>query len=68
MGIRGSFPGGKAAGTWRWPLISFSCRSEEGVALYLHFQYFMGFAWLSTGTTFYLYFCNVTPVNERCQA
>jgi hypothetical protein len=22
MGIRGSFPGGKAAGAWSWPLIS----------------------------------------------
>jgi hypothetical protein len=23
MGTRGSFPGGKAAGAWSWPLISF---------------------------------------------
>jgi len=22
MGTRGSFPGGKAAGSWRWPLTS----------------------------------------------
>jgi len=32
----GSFPGGVATGTWRWPLISIQCRSEEYVELYLH--------------------------------
>jgi hypothetical protein len=40
MGTRGSFPGGKAAGAWSWPLPFFYCRSQECVALYLHPQYF----------------------------
>ena len=30
------FPGGKAAGAWRWPLTPFECRGQEGVELYLY--------------------------------
>jgi hypothetical protein len=29
MGPRGSFPGGKAAGAWSWPLISIECRDKR---------------------------------------
>jgi hypothetical protein len=29
MGTRGSFPGGKAAGAWSWPLSSISCRGQR---------------------------------------
>jgi hypothetical protein len=36
MGTRGSFPGGKAAGTWSWPLTSIWYRGQECVELYLH--------------------------------
>jgi hypothetical protein len=36
MGTRGSFPGGKAAGAWSWPLTSIYCRGQECVELYLH--------------------------------
>jgi len=35
-GTGSSFPGGKVAGTWSWPLTSFWCRSQECVELYLH--------------------------------
>jgi hypothetical protein len=30
-GYRGSFPGGKAAGSWSWPLTSNYCRGQEYV-------------------------------------
>jgi len=36
MRTGGSFPGDKAAGAWRWPLTSFSCRSQECMEPYLH--------------------------------
>jgi hypothetical protein len=36
MGTRGSFPGGKAAGAWIWPLTSIWCRGQECVEMYLH--------------------------------
>jgi hypothetical protein len=36
MGTRDSFPGGKAAGAWSWPLTSTYCRDQERVELYLH--------------------------------
>jgi hypothetical protein len=29
MGTRGSFPGGKAAGAWSWPLTSIQCRGQR---------------------------------------
>jgi hypothetical protein len=29
MGTRGSFPGGKAARAWSWPLASIQCRGEK---------------------------------------
>jgi hypothetical protein len=35
VGTRGSFPGGKAAGTWSWPLPS-TAEVKEWVELYLH--------------------------------
>jgi hypothetical protein len=35
MGIRGSLPGGKAAGAWSWPLPP-SAEVKEWVELYLH--------------------------------
>jgi hypothetical protein len=31
-----SFPEGKAAGTWSWPLTSNQCRCQEYVDLYIH--------------------------------
>jgi hypothetical protein len=36
MDTRCSFPGGKAAGVWSWPLTSICCRGQEYVELYLH--------------------------------
>jgi hypothetical protein len=36
MGTGCSFPGGKAAGAWSWPLTSIQCRGQECVELYLH--------------------------------
>jgi hypothetical protein len=36
MGIGGSFPGGKAAGAWNWPLTPSSAEIKEWVELYLH--------------------------------
>jgi hypothetical protein len=36
MGIKGSFPGGKAAGAWSWPLTPSSAEVREWVALYRH--------------------------------
>jgi hypothetical protein len=38
MGTRCSFPGGKAAGAWSWPLTSISCRGQEWVELYLYYS------------------------------
>jgi hypothetical protein len=31
-----SFPGGKAAGAWSWPLTSKYCRGQENMYLYIH--------------------------------
>jgi hypothetical protein len=39
MGTGDSFPGGKAAGAWSWPLTSKKCRGEENVDLYIHSPY-----------------------------
>jgi hypothetical protein len=36
MGTSGSFPGGKAAGAYSWPLTSIQCRGQECVELYCH--------------------------------
>jgi len=36
LGTRVSFPGGKATGTWSWPLSSIYSRGQECVGLYLH--------------------------------
>jgi len=36
MGTWGSFPVGKVAGAWSWPLTSIQCQSEECIELYLH--------------------------------
>jgi hypothetical protein len=36
MGSRGSFPGGKAAGSSSWPFTTILCRGKESVELYLH--------------------------------
>jgi hypothetical protein len=36
MGTGGSFPGGKAAGAWSWPLTSSYFRGQENVDLYIH--------------------------------
>jgi hypothetical protein len=33
MGAGGSFPGGKAAGVWSWPLTYNCCRGQENVDL-----------------------------------
>jgi hypothetical protein len=35
LGTWGSFPGGKVAGAWIWPLTN-SCRGQENVGLYIH--------------------------------
>jgi hypothetical protein len=36
MGTGDSFPGGKAAGAWSWPLNSNKYRGQENVDLYIH--------------------------------
>jgi hypothetical protein len=36
MGKRGSFPGGKAAGAWSWPLNPSSAEVKEWMEIYLH--------------------------------
>jgi hypothetical protein len=36
MGNKGSFPGGKAAGAWSWPLALIKCRGQECLELYFH--------------------------------
>jgi hypothetical protein len=36
MGTAGSFPSGKAARAWSWPLASNYCRGQENVDLYIH--------------------------------
>jgi hypothetical protein len=36
MGTSGSFPGGKVAGAWSWPLTSIWCRGQEWAELYLY--------------------------------
>jgi hypothetical protein len=36
VGTGGSFPRGKAAGAWSWPLTSIWCRGQEWVELYFH--------------------------------
>jgi hypothetical protein len=36
MDTKGSFPGGKAAGAWSWPLTSNWCRGQENVDIYIH--------------------------------
>jgi hypothetical protein len=34
--VPGSFPGGKVAVAWSWPLTSNYCRGQENVDLYMH--------------------------------
>jgi hypothetical protein len=41
-GNRGSFPGGKAAGKWSWPLTSIYAEVKECVELYLHSPIYHG--------------------------
>jgi len=36
MGAGASFPDGKAAGAWSWPLTSISAEFKECVGLYIH--------------------------------
>jgi hypothetical protein len=36
MGTMGSYPGGKAAGAWSWPLTSSLCWGQENLDLYIH--------------------------------
>jgi len=36
MGTRGTFPGGKVAEAWSWPLIPSSAEVKEGVELHIH--------------------------------
>jgi hypothetical protein len=39
IGTGFSFPGGKAAGAWSWPLTSIHCRGQENMNLYIHSPY-----------------------------
>jgi hypothetical protein len=55
MGIRCSFPGGKAAGAWSWPLTSIWCRGQRMSRAIPSLPQYTCMAWCSvlksTGTT-----------------
>ena len=55
------FPGGKAAGAWRWPLTPSSAKVKERVQLYLYYPF--GPSWPVLGWTLPLpLLTNCTPV------
>ena len=54
-------PGGKAAGTWRWPPTLSSAEVKERVELYLY--YFSVPSWLVVGWN-----CNPLTHNDRCSS
>jgi hypothetical protein len=56
MGNRGSYPGGKAARVWSWPLTTNYCRGQTSS---------WGGAWLSTGATLLFTFTSQGEVNDR---
>jgi hypothetical protein len=61
MGTRGSFPGGKAARAWRWPLTSIKCRGQRmsGAIPPLPQYAFMAWCWVkeAQGPVTYILFC-----------
>jgi hypothetical protein len=66
-GYRWLFPGGKAIGTWSWPLTSNQCLAKENLALYIHLPlrlYGVVLNWLNTGTAF-LHFSEMKHTNGK---
>jgi hypothetical protein len=61
MGIRGSFPGGKAAGAWSWTLTSISCRGQRMSGAIPTLPQYAFLAWCSVKAQgqLYLYYFNV---------
>jgi hypothetical protein len=58
LGNVGSFPGGKEAGAWSWPLTSNQCWGQENVDRYTHSPIWLHgimLNYLSRGTTLLLY-------------
>jgi hypothetical protein len=47
MGTRGSFPGGKAAGAWSWPLTSILCRVQRMSGAIPPLPHYAFMAWCS---------------------
>jgi hypothetical protein len=66
MGTGGSFPGGKAAGTWSWPLISIQCRGQrmnEAIPPLTHYAFM---AWCSVKAQGQLYVYRTLSCNINC--
>jgi hypothetical protein len=64
MGTRGSFPGGKSAGAWSWPLTLIHCRGQECVKLTSTPQYiFMVWCLVKyrDNFSFYLFLLHLGP-------
>jgi hypothetical protein len=58
MNTGGSFPGGKAAGTWSWPFTSIKCRGQRGSGATPPLPKYAYMAWcLVKAQRLYLYHC-----------
>jgi hypothetical protein len=60
------FPGGEAAGAWRWPPTVSSTEVKERLELYLYSPYgaFVGCARVNSAFTFTFYFIDCCPTNN----
>jgi hypothetical protein len=64
MGTRGSFPGGKAAGAWSWPLTSIYCRGQRISGAILPLPQYAFMAWCSVKAQGYIYLLPL-PLHSR---
>jgi hypothetical protein len=60
MGTRGSFPAGKAAGAWSWPLTSIQCRSQRMCGAIPPLPQYAFRAWHSVKAQVQLYLMHTT--------